>query len=524
MSKLELLDTTLRDGAQAEGVSFSVEDKISIVRALDALGIPLIEAGNPASNPKEQNFFDRIAVLPLRHAQIAAFGATRRKGMAADADEGLAALLRTGVRTVVIFGKCWDLHVDRVLNVSLSENLDMISETVQWLCAQNRQVIFDAEHFFDGYKKTPDYALEALTRAHAAGAARLVLCDTNGGCFPHEITEAVEAVKAHLPDAVLGMHSHNDTGCAVANTIAAVRAGATHIQGTYLGFGERCGNADFSTLIPNLQLKLGYDCIPADHMPLLTSTARSIAETANLTVRRFAPYVGDFAFSHKAGMHAAGVLKCTESFEHIDPETVGNTRHFLVSEMAGKRAIAKKVEQLLPAVRCDEEMLTVLAARLKELEHRGYQFEGAEGSFLMLIRKELKLYTPSFELISYKVLDERPYDHGRSATATLKLRVGEMVKIAAADGDGPVNALDKALREALSEFYPVMQSVRLIDYKVRVIEPKEATAAVVRVLITSTDGQSVWSTIGVSHDIIEASFIALVDSVEYALREESPRP
>ena len=518
---IELFDSTLRDGAQAEGIAFSVEDKLNIVRALDRLGVSCIEAGNPGSNPKDLEFFERARKLKLTHAQLVAFGSTCRKDTAPVDDANLRALLGAGTDTVAVFGKSWDLHAEKILGVSLQENLRMIAQTVDYLRSQGRRVIFDAEHFFDGYKANPAYALETLRAAFEAGADVLALCDTNGGCFPHEIGEITAAAAAALPWAKLGIHCHNDTGCAVANALAAVRAGAVHVQGTYLGFGERCGNTNLSTLIPDLQLKCGYALLPEENLHLLTPTANEIAEICNTSVKRGEPFVGRSAFAHKAGMHADGVLKCHESFEHIDPERVGNARRILMSEMSGRAAVLQKISRIAPHLGRDAPEVADIIGELKRLEHLGYQFDGAEGSFEMLVLKELGKFHSSFELVSYRVLDERPYDNGHSSTATLKIKVGGTLKIAAADGDGPVNALDKALREALCSFYPELEHIHLIDYKVRVMEPKDATAATVRVLITSTDGAEVWSTVGVSSDVIEASWLALVDSIEYKLRHLS---
>ena len=517
---VEIFDSTLRDGAQAEGIAFSVEDKLRIILALDRIGVDYIEAGNPGSNPKDMEFFERAAMLGLRQARLVAFGSTRHKGRRPEEDANLAAILAARTPAAAIFGKCWDLHVTEILNASLDENLSMIAESCAFLKKAGKEVIFDAEHFFDGYKRNPKYAMEALSAAVRGGADCLALCDTNGGCFPHEISETVEKVTAAFPTLRIGIHCHNDIGCAVADSVAAVLAGAVQVQGTYLGFGERCGNANLSSIIPNLQLKLGYACIPADNMHLLAATALEVAEIANTSVKKNEPYVGRSAFAHKAGMHADGVLKCSQSFEHIDPEAVGNERRFLMSEMSGRTAVLRKIHRVAPDLGRDAPETFAIINELKRLEHLGYQFEGAEGSFELLVRKQLGLFHSSFQLVSYKVLDELPYDESHSSTATLKVRVGDKLQISAAEGDGPVNALDSALREALCVFYPCLDKVRLIDYKVRVMEPKDATAATVRVLITSTDGDEVWSTVGVSADVIEASWFALVDSIEYKLRDE----
>ncbi|OJU18372.1 MAG: citramalate synthase [Clostridiales bacterium 43-6] len=514
---IDIFDSTLRDGAQGEGISFSVEDKLNIASALDELGIGYIEAGNPGSNPKDLEFFQRAASLNLKHSTLVAFGSTRRKNSKAEEDNNVIAMMTANTRVVAIFGKCWDLHVTEILNAAPEENLAMITDTVEYFVKNGKEVIFDGEHFFDGYKANPDYALEALGAAVKGGASCLTLCDTNGGSFPFEIEAAVKTVTERFPGVTVGIHCHNDGGLGVANSIAAVNAGATQVQGTYLGFGERTGNANLSTIIANLQLKLGYRCIPEETMQFLTTTAMEIAEISNITLNNNEPFVGLSAFAHKAGMHADGVMKCSESFEHINPAAVGNERRFLVSEISGKTAILKKISKFAPDMDKNSPYIKEIIDQLKELEHKGYQFEGAEGSFRLLVQKILGNFTPSFDLVSYKVLDELPYDNNFSATTTIKVKVDGQLKVAAAEGDGPVNALDKALREALGTFYPSLSHIHLIDYKVRVMEPREATAAVVRVLITSTDGNSIWSTVGVSSDIIEASWLALVDSIEYKL-------
>lgn len=515
--RVTILDSTLRDGAQGEGISFSVEDKLGIVRALDKLGVAWLEAGNPASNPRELAFFKQASALRLKNAALAAFGSTCRKMTAPQEDANCLALLQADTPVVSIFGKCWGLHVHEVLKTTPQENLRMIEETCRFFCGHGKRVIFDAEHFFDGYQADQAFALEALRAAKRGGAHILTLCDTNGGAMPGELFAATAQVCAAFPDTIIGIHAHDDCGMAVANSVCAVQAGAAHAQGTFLGFGERTGNANLSALIPTLQLKQGHACIPAENMQSLTATAMRIAEIANLTLHKNMPFVGQSAFAHKAGMHADGVLKLNRSFEHIDPALVGNHRRFLLSEMTGKSAVLLRVQKLYPEITRDSPALAAIVSELKEKENEGYQYEGADSSFELIIQRLIGGVRPFFDLISYKVLDELPYDNNHSATATIKLRVGGKVKIAASDGDGPVNALDKALREALAEFYPCLNEVRLIDYKVRVMEPKDATAACVRVLITSADGSDIWTTVGVSQDIIEASWLALVDSIEHKL-------
>lgn len=519
-NKVYIFDSTLRDGAQAEGISFSVEDKLSIVTLLDELGIPFIEAGNPGSNPKDLAFFEEVGKLPLKHAKLVAFGSTRRKNSSAADDANVRALLSANTEYIALFGKSWDLHVEQVIHTTLEENLLMIEDTIRYLTEQGKTVFFDAEHFFDGYKNNPGYALATLGAAVRGGAATLVLCDTNGGCFPHEVNRIIHAVAETFPGHQLGIHVHNDGGMAVANSVEAVQAGVRQVQGTYLGFGERTGNANLSTIIPGLQLKLGFDCIPPENMAALTTTARAMAEVCNVNLRKNEPYVGTSAFAHKAGMHADGVLKTSVSFEHIAPEQVGNERRFLMSEMAGRTAILQKINKLIPHLNKDSpETLKVMDA-LKELEHQGYQFEGAESSFELLVQKLTDRYQPFFELINYKIVSAQPCEVGCSSSATVKIRVGDRVQLMAAEGNGPVNALDTAIRRALEVFYPRLTTVHLTDYKVRVMDSK-ATAATVRVLITSTDGKRVWSTVGVSGDIIEASWIALRDSIEYKLSKDA---
>lgn len=518
---IELFDSTLRDGAQGEGISLSVEDKLAITRLLDSLGVAYIEAGNPASNPKDMEYFQKIEKMTFAHATIVAFGSTRRKGIKAAQDANVQALLQANAPVCCIFGKSWRLHVTEILGTTPQENFAMIGDTVRYLKENGKQVFFDAEHFFDGYKDDPAFALAALQAAADAGAERLVLCDTNGGTFPDEIGKITGEVVKQFPEGTVGIHCHNDCGMAVAGTIAAVQAGAVQVQGTWLGFGERCGNANLSTIASNLQLKRGIQCIPPENLTSLTPVSREIAEIANVRIPHTQPFIGASAFAHKAGMHADGVLKLSRSFEQVSPESVGNERRFLMSEQTGRAAVLQRVQRVCPELTRESRETQVILDRLKQLEHDGYQFEGAEPSFELVVRKALGMYEPFFELVSYKVLDEEPRDDtGNSATATIKIRVGGELCIAAAEGDGPVHALDLALREALSHFYQSMGRCRLIDYKVRVMDSKQATAANVRVLITSTDGKDVWTTVGVSTDVIQASWLALVDSFEYRLTRD----
>ncbi|MDR2753315.1 MAG: citramalate synthase [Oscillospiraceae bacterium] len=517
--QIKIFDSTLRDGAQAEGISFSVRDKLEIVRLLDDLGVHYIEAGNPASNPKELEFFRQAAGLRLHSAKLCAFGSTRRKGIAAKEDGNCGALLAAGTPAVAVFGKSSLLHVHEILRTTPHENLRMIEDTCRFFAARGKEVIFDAEHFFDGYALDEAYAVETLRAAARGGASCLALCDTNGGAFPWKIAEAVRALRAQLRDvpAELGIHTHDDGGMAVASACAAVQAGATQVQGTFLGFGERVGNANLSAIIPNLQLKLGFACLHKDQLRALTQTALQIASVANVSLHKNMPFVGASAFAHKAGMHADGVIKNAGSFEHIDPAQVGNRRRFLMSEVAGKAAVLPRVQKIFPGF--DEANIAQIVTALKAKEFEGYSFEGADASFDLLIRKSLGDMPTFFGLVNYKVLDELPYDR-KSATATVKLLVDEKLKIAAAEGEGPVNALDTALREALNDFYPALRNVQLLDYKVRIMESTVGTSTKVRVLITSGDSRCQWTTVGVSHDMIEASWEALADSIVYFLLRE----
>jgi len=524
MTKIHAFDSTLRDGAQAQGISYSVEDKIKIVEALDELGVSYIEAGNPGSNPKDMEFFKRATALQLKNAKIIAFGSTRKVGITVEYDKNLQSLLKAGTDAICIFGKSWDYQVTDILRTSLEENLRMIGDTIRFLKQQNKEVVFDAEHFFDGYKANPDYALQTLAAAAQAGADCLCLCDTNGGTFPNEIFAITLMVKSRVKTAI-GIHCHNDGEMAVANSVMAIQAGATQVQGTINGIGERCGNANLCSILPNLQLKLGFDCIPQELLAHLTSVARFVSEIANLTHNEKAPYVGNDAFAHKGGMHIDAVNKNPISYEHIDPERVGNSRRILMSEVAGRSTLLAKIREIDPTLTKDSPLTQKIVDRLKELEHEGYQFETAESSFELVVRKLLGKYQPFFELKDYKVIVNEPSVNGVNSSAMIKIRVGEQEEISAAEGDGPVNALDNAVRKALERFYPAIREIKLTDYKVRVLDSDKASAAKVRVLIESTDHKEYWTTIGVSTDIIDASWRALVDSIEYKLlRQQEKRP
>lgn len=515
--KLTILDSTLRDGAQGEGISFSVRDKIAVCRTLDELGVGYIEAGNPASNPKDAEFFREVKGLKFLNSKLTAFGSTRRRGVTAETDPGVKALLAAETPAVTVFGKSWDFHATDILRVTLEENLDMIFDTVRYLTDCGKEVIFDAEHFFDGYKNNPDYAIKAIRTAEEAGAAAVCLCDTNGGCFPDEVDKIVRAAVNALSIPV-GIHTHDDAGMAVANSVTAVLCGATQVQGTLIGFGERCGNANLSTIAADLQLKRGYKCFPEENMKNLTLYCRRIAEIANVRLNRGMPYVGESAFAHKAGMHIDGVSKASFSFEHVSPDSVGNTRRFLMSEVAGRSTILEKVRKVDPSVTKDSPVTAEIVAKIKEMEFFGYQFEGADASFELLIRKSLGAYKPFFTLEKFKTIGEQISGEDFSpATAVVKVSVDGTSEISAAEGNGPVNALDVALRKALERFYPSLKEFALTDYKVRILDSKETSSAKTRVLIESGDGKDIWTTVGVSRDIIEASLTALKDAIEYKL-------
>jgi len=515
-NKVAIFDSSLRDGAQAEGISFSVEDKLKILELLDSHGVGYIEAGNPGSNPKDLEFFARVKNVSLKHAKLAAFGSTRRRGIKVENDDNVQSLLLADTPVIVIFGKSWDFHVTEIIRTTLEENLSMIRDTLAFFKAAGKEVVYDAEHFFDGYKNNPDYAVKSLQAAVEGGADTLVLCDTNGGTFPSEVAEIVKKIVATFSVPV-GIHAHNDCGMAVANSVAAVENGARHVQGTYIGFGERCGNANLSTIIANLGVKRGFECLPAEQYAQITHVARHMAAISNVALNERDPFVGNCAFAHKGGMHIDGVNKASHSFEHINPELVGGQRRFLMSEVSGRRMILEKIWEVDPSVTKEDAVTDSIIKRLKVMEHEGYQFEGAESTFELVIRKQLGMYRPFFELEHFKIIGEQPTNGEYGSSAIIKVKVDGKTEITAAEGDGPVHALDSALRKALDKFYPELSNVHLTDYKVRVINGRDATAAKVRVLLQSTDGDSIWTTVGVSTDIIEASWLALVDSIEYKL-------
>jgi 2-isopropylmalate synthase len=520
-NKITAYDSTLRDGAQAQGVSFTVEDKLKIVERLDALGISYIEAGNPGSNPKDLVFFERVRALKLKHAKIIAFGATRKPNIHAAADGNLQSLLLAKTEAVAIFGKSWDYQVTDILRTTLDENLAMIGDSVAFLKSNGKEVVFDAEHFFDGYKANPKYALKTLQAARDAGADVMCLCDTNGGTFPDEVFTITQKVVAKF-NCAIGIHCHNDCEMAVANSVAAVKAGATQVQGTINGIGERCGNANLCSIIPNVQLKLGLSCIPKENMADLASAARFVSEVANMMFNDKAAYVGNDAFAHKGGMHIDAVSKNPISYEHINPALVGNSRHILVSEVAGRSALLAKINAVDAALTKDSSETKRILEHLKSLENDGYQFESAESSFDLLIHKLLGRFEPFFVLNDYKVsVQENSAERSNNALAKVNITVDGQLESVTAEGDGPVNALDKAIRKALERFYPQISEVKLVDYKVRVLDSDNATAAKVRVLIESADQNRTWTTIGVSTDIIDASWRALCDAIEYKLLQDS---
>ncbi|MGQ9808020.1 MAG: citramalate synthase [Armatimonadota bacterium] len=515
---VEIFDTTLRDGSQAEGISFSVEDKLRIAQKLDTLGVAYIEGGWPVSNDKDREFFRRAREMQWQNALITAFGSTRRGGISCDEDANLRALVESGAPAVAIFGKSWDLHVTEALRVPLEENLRMIEESVAYLVTAGQRVIYDAEHFFDGYKANPEYALQTLEAAKRGGAQILVLCDTNGGSLPTEVARIVGVVLERLQHPV-GIHAHNDSGCGVANSIAAVEAGASQVHGTINGYGERCGNANLCSVIPTLELKMGIQCLPDGSLQHLTNVSRFVDEIANVVPDDRQPYVGKSAFAHKGGIHVDAILKHERTYEHIRPELVGNERRVLISELSGaSNVVAKAQKHGLDLTKGSPEARAVLHDIVR-LENEGYSFESAEGSFELLLKKHTGGYRKLFDLLSFRVIIEKRHPDEEPITeATLKIRVGDEVRHTVGEGDGPVHALDTALRKALLVFYPDLDEIKLTDFKVRVINSGAGTAAKVRTVIDSQDREGrMWSTVGVSTNLIEASWQALVDSVEYGL-------
>ncbi len=516
MARVLLYDTTLRDGAQGEGITFSVDDKLKIARKLDQLGIHYVEGGWPGSNPKDAEFFGRAGEVQLANARLTAFGSTCRPHADASQDANLQALVRVRVPAVAIVGKASDFQVLEVLKTTLAENLKMVRSSVSFLKSKGLEVFFDAEHFFDGFKANREYALQTLRAAREAGADWLVLCDTNGGTLTSQVAEIVSAVVREI-DAPLGIHTHNDAELAVANSIAAVEMGVILVQGTINGYGERCGNANLCSVIPNLKLKMEAECLSDEHLKLLTETSRYVSEVANLIPSSHLPYVGSSAFAHKGGMHVNAVAKTASAYEHVQPGLVGNGQRILVSELGGKSNLLLKAQRFGVDLSAESADVLRMVTRIKELESNGFRFEDAEASFELLVRRAQPGYRPPFHLLDFLVLVEKRKGDDILAEATVKIEVGGEIMHTAADGNGPVNALDSAIRKALLRFYPELQRVRLADYKVRVLEDESGTSSNVRVSIESTDGEHTWNTVGSSTNIIEASWWALSDSLEYPL-------
>ncbi|GBF23112.1 2-isopropylmalate synthase [Candidatus Gastranaerophilus sp. (ex Termes propinquus)] len=516
MRKVEIYDTTLRDGAQSEGINYSVSDKLKIIKKLDSLGVDYIEAGWPGANPTDVEVFKEAKSLKLAHAKIAAFGCTRKPNVSESEDKVLAMLAESGAEIITIFGKSWDFHVTEALCTTLDENLAMIEGSIKYLQNYCHEVFFDAEHFFDGYKHNPNYALEVVKTAHKAGATRIILCDTNGGCINNEVFKITKEVVETLGDAAqVGIHAHNDSDLAVANSLAAVDAGAMQVQGTMNGYGERCGNANLCTVIPNLQIKKGYNAI-GESIVKLTEIARQVAEISNISLKSSMPFVGRSAFAHKAGVHASGVRKNSQTYEHILPESVGNMRRFLISDQAGAATIREKIENLPFVNEISNEQIKKVIEKIKTLEWQGFAFEGADASFEILTLDALGKKPYFFDLLGFRVIGDT-VNACTVTEASVKIKVGETTIHTVAEGDGPVNALDIALRKALSDHYPQINNFRLSDFKVRILDSTEGTAATVRVNIESTDGINKWDTVGVNTNIIEASYGAIVDSVIYGL-------
>jgi 2-isopropylmalate synthase len=527
MEQIVLYDTTLRDGTQGENISFSAKEKIQIAKSLDDFGIHYIEGGWPGSNPRDMEFFDLAQKKKFKTARITAFGSTRKPGIDPGDDPNLQALLKAKTPSVTIFGKTWDLHVQQVMSNTLEENLAMITDSVEYLKNGDREVIYDAEHFFDGFKANPDYALKTLMAAFDAGAEYIVLCDTNGGSLPIEIKSIIDEVRkafsikyASKKDSLplkIGIHTHNDSNLAVANSIEAVQSGAVMVQGTINGYGERCGNADLTSIMPILQLKMNRPCVPPENMAKLRLLSRFVSETANMIPLNSRPFVGESAFAHKGGIHVSAIMKVSKAYEHLEPELVGNRRRVLVSDLSGKSNIEYKAKELGIELGANGTDSRKIVAEIKRMEQDGYQFDTADGSFKILLEKFTDQFQPLFDLKSFRVTIEKDEDRPCTAHATIKISVGGKDEITAAEGDGPVSALDNALRKALDKFYPDLDAIRLIDFKVRVIDGRKGTAARVRVFIESREHDHIWSTIGVSEDIIEASWQALADSFQYKL-------
>jgi 2-isopropylmalate synthase len=521
LTQVRLYDTTLRDGMQGQGMTLSAAEQVRVVKALDRLGVHFIEAGFPSSNPKEAELFRLLTDVALERATVCAFGMTRRRGIAAEEDPALRQLVTSQAPVCTLVGKTWALHLEKVTRVSREENLAMIVDSVNLCRAAGKRVIYDAEHFFDAWRDDPGYALECLRAAAAAGAGNVTLCDTNGSSLPAQVAEATAAVVAELSERVeIGIHTHNDAECAVANSLAAVDAGARLVQGTVNGYGERCGNANLVSILPALQLKLGYECVPSDRMRLLTETAHFVDELTNVNPDPDQPYVGRNAFAHKGGMHVAGVQADARTFEHLDPRLVGNSRDVLISELSGRGSVLSRAEGA--GIDLDADAAKRAVERIKEREHRGYHYEAADASFELLLRREAGEYQSLFRLESFRVITEKRADGQVETEATIKIWVDGRRYVRTAEGNGPVNALDRALRDAIGELHPHLADIELVDYKVRILDSHHGTGAVTRVLLDSSDGHEEWGSIGVSENIIEASWEALVDSLEFAFQPRGP--
>lgn len=523
--KVFAYDTTLRDGEQSEGITLSLEDKLNIVARLDELGVDYIEGGYPASNPKDIAFFKEVAKMDLSHARIAAFGSTCKKGVDAKDDPGLADLLASGASVVTIVGKSWDAQVERALVTTLEENLRMVYDSIVYLKSQGVEVVFDAEHFYDGYKANPEYSLRVIEAAVRAGADSIDLCETNGGALPFEVEEITKVVVNRFPDQRFGVHCHNDSGCAVANTLAAVRAGCMQIQGTVNGYGERVGNCDLLCAIADLELKMGCTVVGGENLKRLTSVARSVAETCNMVHSMHHPYTGSSAFAHKGGLHASAIARFPEAYEHTKPENVGNTTRVLVSELAGKASLVAKARSLGFELSGSSSLTQKILDDIKERENQGFSYEIADGSLAVLLSMHLGIFKPHFTLESFRVIvddkeDTNAWAKDASSEATIKIHIGDRRFVATGEGAGPVGALDNALRLALSDVYPEVNEIELVDFKVRILDENVGTGAITRVMITTSNGRESWGTIGVSENIIEASWNALVDSYEYGLERQ----
>ncbi|MBN2283555.1 MAG: citramalate synthase [Deltaproteobacteria bacterium] len=517
---VELYDTTLRDGTQGEQISFSAEDKLRIAGRLDEMGIHYIEGGWPGSNPRDMQFFTMAAEMTFKNTRLTAFGSTAKPGVPPEQSPSLSALLEVQTPAVALFGKSWDLHATEILNIALDDNLKIIADSVRYMKSQGREVIYDAEHFFDGYRNNPSYAMKTVEAAADAGADRIVLCDTNGGTMTGELTEIIREVMKTVPGDLLGIHVHNDCGLAVANSLCAVECGVTMVQGTVNGYGERCGNADLIPIIGNLVLKMNRKCLPESSLQHLTALSRFVGEVANIPPLSSRPYTGRSAFAHKGGVHVNAILKNPAAYEHTDPEQVGNSRRVLTSDLSGKSNIIYKARELGVDLNGDNGVSRKVVEEIKRMENEGYQFDAADGSLALLIKKATGEFKEPFSLASFRVVDEKTKMDSSNSQAMVKISVGDEAEITAAEGVGPVNALDNALRKALVKFYPEIAEMHLVDFKVRILDESEGTAAKVRVLLESRDDEETWTTIGVSSNIIEASWLALADSVHYKLSKK----